>query len=69
MKTFGNPWLSFAAPFLILLAIFGYGQREGSDKVQSIPAFLVGCGLISTGLIRRNRRRRFLLMEIRTSDK
>ena len=46
MKRFVNPLLSLAAPFLILVAGIGLFQREGSDRLQSLPALLVGTGLI-----------------------
>tara|TARA_Y100001968_G_scaffold215181_1_gene197948 strand:- start:290 stop:511 length:222 start_codon:yes stop_codon:yes gene_type:complete len=64
MKRLGNPLISISAPLLILLAIFGFLHREGRDKVQSIPALLVGGGVILTGTVRRFRRRRMLLSEI-----
>ena len=65
MKRLGNPLISISAPLLILLAIFGFLHREGRDKVQSIPALLVGGGVILTGTVRRFRRRRMLLVEIK----
>tara|TARA_Y100001968_G_C19377565_1_gene728505 strand:- start:513 stop:731 length:219 start_codon:yes stop_codon:yes gene_type:complete len=69
MKRFGNPLLSFAAFFLILLAILGLFYREGKEKVQTIPSFVVGGGLIIASGMRRTRRRRMLLKEIRTNKK
>ena len=66
MKHFGNPLLSLAAPFLIMLALFGLLLREGRERVQVIPAISVGGGLIIASLIRRNQRRKMLLFEIRT---
>lgn len=66
MKRFWNPLLSLAAPFLIVLALFGLLQREGRERVQVIPAISVGGGLIIASLIRRNRRRKMLLFKIRT---
>ena len=65
MKSFGNPLISLAAPLLILLAITGFLHRDGKDKIQTIPALVVGSGLIFTGTIRRFRRRRMLLLEIK----
>ena len=69
MKRFGNPFLSFAAPLLIMLAILGIVQREGKERVQSLPAFCVGGGLILASAIRRGRRRKMLLFEIRNTEK
>ena len=63
----GNPFLSVAAPLLILVAIFGFFHRDGSDRVQALPAVFVGVGLIVTGSIRRGRRRKMLYAEIKQS--
>ena len=65
MKRLGNPLISFAAPLLILLAITGFLHREGKYKIQAIPSLVVGTGLVLTGTIRRFRRRRMLLLEIK----
>ena len=65
MKRLGNPLISISAPLLILLAITGFLHRDGKDKLQTIPALVVGTGLILTGTIRRFRRRRMLLLEIK----
>ena len=65
MKRFGNPLISISAPLLILLAITGFLHREGKDKIQGIPALIVGSGLVLTGGVRRFRRRRMLLLEIK----
>ena len=69
MKRFGNPLLSFAAPLLIMLAILGVVQRDRKERVQSLPAFFVGGGLILASAIRRGRRRKMLLFEIRNTEK
>ena len=65
MNRLGNPLISFAAPLLILLAITGFLHRDGNDKIQTIPALVVGNGLILTGAVRRFRRRRMLFLEIK----
>ena len=65
MNRIGNPLISFSAPLLILLAITGFLHREGKDKIQAIPALVVGNGLILTGAVRRFRRRRMLFLEIK----
>ena len=65
MKRLGNPLISISAPLLILLAITGFLHREGKDKIQTIPALIVGSGLVLTGTVRRFRRRRMLLLEIK----
>ena len=65
MKKSGNPLISISAPLLILLAITGFLHREGKNKIQSIPALVVGSGLIFSGTVRRFRRRRMLLFEMK----
>ena len=65
MKRLGNPLISISAPLLILLAITGFLHREGKDKIQVIPALVVGSGLVMTGAVRRFRRRRMLFLEIK----
>ena len=65
MKRLGNPLISISAPLLILLAVTGFFYREGKDKIQAIPALIFGSGLVLTGTVRRFRRRRRLLFEIK----
>ena len=65
MNRLGNPLISISAPLLILLAITGFLHREGKDKIQGIPAFFVGSGLVLTGAVRRFNRRRMLFLEIK----
>ena len=65
MNRLGNPLISISAPLLILLAITGFLHREGKDKIQTIPALVVGSGLVLTGAVRRLRRRRMLFLEIK----
>ena len=65
MHRLGNPLISFSAPLLILLAITGFLHREGKDKIQAIPALVVGSGLVLTGAVRRFRRRQMLFTEIK----
>ena len=68
MKRFVNPLLSLAAPSLIVVAILGLLQREGSDRWQSLPALLAGVGLIVSGLFKRRRRRQKLFFAIRNKN-
>ena len=65
MNRLGNPLISISAPLLILLAITGFLHREGRDKIQAIPALVVGSGLVLTGAVRRCSRRRILFLEIK----
>ena len=65
MKRFANRLLSLAAPILIIVAVMGLLQREGSDRLQSLPALLVGVGLIISGFFKRRRRRQKLFLTLR----
>ena len=65
MNRLGNPLISISAPLLILLAIAGFFHREGKDRIQALPALVVGGGLVLTGAVRRFRRRRMLFLEIK----
>ena len=65
MNRLGNPLISISAPLLILLAITGFLHREGKDKIQALPSLVVGTGLVLNGTIRRFRRRRMLLLELK----
>ena len=65
MKRLGNPLISISAPLLIFLAVIGLVHREGKDKIKVIPSLSVGTGLVLTGTIRRFRRRRMLLLELK----
>ena len=69
MKAIGNSFLSLSAPLLIVLAILGLLQRQGTTRLQSVPAIVVGSGLIVSGAIGRFRRRRRLLMALMITDK
>ena len=60
-------WLSFGAPLMILLAVLASQQRQGSDRVQALPAVLVGSGLIISSAVGRRRRRGKLLKALRSS--
>ena len=65
MNRLGNPLVSISAPLLILLAITSFAHRDGKEKIQAIPALVVGTGLVLNGAIRRFRRRRMLFLEMK----
>ena len=67
MKRQVQIWLSFGAPLLVLLAVLAAQQRQGSDKVQALPAVLVGSGLIISSAVGRRRRRGRLLAALTRS--
>ncbi len=68
MGRFSNSLLSLAAPLLMVVAILGLFQRQGSSWLQTLPAVMVGAGLIVSGAFVRRRRRRQLLLAIRKTD-
>ena len=68
MKSFRNSWLSLAAPLLVLLAIFGFLQRKGNDKIQSIPAFIIGSGLIFSSLVGHQFTRKRILYDLHNTN-
>ncbi len=67
-KSIGFQLLSLGSLFLILLAILGLNQRQGTDKFQSLPALIVGTGLIVSGALGRSRRRDKLLKALRKTN-
>lgn len=62
----GHVWLSLAAPLLTLLGLVAFLQRQGNDKLQALPAILVGIGLVISAVLGRRRRRSRLLMALRS---
>ena len=59
--------LSLAAPLLVLLGVVALLQREGADKLQSLPAILVGAGLVIHAVVGRRRRRHRLVVALRSN--
>ena len=57
-------WVSLGAPLLILLALLATNQRQGKDRVQVLPAVLVGSGLIINSALGRQRSRARLLADL-----
>ncbi len=57
--------LSCAAPCLIVISVFGFCYRKDNDRVQAIPALVVGTGIIFSNAIGRTKRRNKLLNEMR----
>lgn len=60
--------IALATPLLIvlaLLALFGVGQRQGAERLQALPALLIGSGLLVAGSAGYGRRRRQLLRALR----
>ena len=57
-------WVCLGAPLLVLLALLATNQRQGKDRVQVLPAVLVGSGLIISSALGRQRRRARLLADL-----
>ena len=57
--------LALSSPLLILLGVVGLLHRQGADRVQALPAILIGAGLLCTSWLRRRRRRREILRALR----
>lgn len=57
--------LALSSPLLILLALLVLLTRQGADRLPALPALVIGCGLLSTSVLRRRRRRRELLRALR----
>ena len=69
MKRFVNPLLSLSAPLLIVVALIGLIPRNGTTRLKSLPAFIVGAGLIiNSALVRRHRRQRLLFAIRKTNN-
>ena len=58
---FSRNLLATATPLLILLGLLGVLVRQGSDRLQAVPALLIGLALLLQSLWRWRRRRRALL--------
>ena len=64
MKNSKNLFVSLAAPSLVLISLLGFVHRKDNDRVQAVPALLVGIGLIFSNAIGRTKRRKKLLNEM-----
>ena len=57
--------LALSSPLLIVLALVVLLQRQGADRLQAIPALLIGSGLLIFSHVSRRRRRRAVLAALR----
>ena len=62
-------WLALSTPLLIGLGLLGLLLRQGSDRLQALPALLIGIGLLLQSLWSWRRRRRLLLAALRERDR
>ena len=58
---FSRDLLALATLLLILLALAGLILRQGSDRLQALPALLIGFALLLQSVWSWRRRRRALL--------
>ncbi|MCP9849512.1 DUF3188 domain-containing protein [Cyanobium sp. Morenito 9A2] len=58
--------LAIASPLLILLALVALLSRQERERLQAVPALLIGSGLLATSAIVRGQRRRALLNALRS---
>ena len=68
MKFSSNYVLSFGAPMLLLISMLGLIPREDSNRLQLLPSFCIGSGLIISGAFARRRRRADLLISLKKTD-
>jgi len=61
-------WLAAATLLLILLGVVGLLLRQGSDRLQAIPALAIGVALLLQSSWRWRRRRRALLAALRDEE-
>jgi hypothetical protein len=61
-----NTLLALSAPLLLLVALLVLVQRRGPDRIQALPALVIGGSLLGTSLYSRRRRRRRLLAALRS---
>ncbi len=57
--------VALSAPLLILLALVSLFSRHGNQRLQAVPALLIGSGLLVSSGVRRAQRRRVLLEALR----
>jgi hypothetical protein len=61
---FSRDLLALATPLLILLSLVGMALRQGSDRLQALPALVIGVALLLQSAMSWRRRRRALLMAL-----
>ncbi|QVV66995.1 DUF3188 domain-containing protein [Synechococcus sp. LA31] len=62
---FSRDLLALATPLLILLGLAGVALRQGSDRLQAVPALVIGVALLLQSAWSWRRRRRALLEALR----
>ena len=62
---FSRDLLALATPLLILLGLAGVALRQGSDRLQAVPALVIGVALLLQSAWSWRRLRRALLEALR----
>ena len=62
---FSRDLLALATPLFILLGLAGVALRQGSDRLQAVPALVIGVTLLLQSAWSWRRRRRALLEALR----
>ena len=62
---FSRDLLALATPLLVLLGLVGVALRQGSDRLQALPALVIGVTLLLQSAWSWRRRRRALLEALR----
>lgn len=65
---FSRDLLALAVPLLVLVGAVGLLLRQGSDRLQAIPALVIGIALLVQSGWSWRRRRRALLQALRERD-
>ena len=61
-------WVTLGAPLLIGVAILSLQLRQGRERIQVLPAVLVGSGLIASPSLGRRLRRSRLLQDLQRAQ-
>ncbi|WP_311133978.1 DUF3188 domain-containing protein, partial [Synechococcus sp. CS-205] len=56
-RSFLRIMLALSAPLLILLALLSMASRRGNQRLEAVPALLIGSGLLVSSGMRRAQRR------------
>jgi len=67
MKRLSLSFVSLGAPLLLMLSLVAVQQRQGRDRIQALPAALVGTGLMISSAVGRRRHRARILSALRSS--
>tara|TARA_B100002019_G_scaffold55972_1_gene48085 strand:- start:478 stop:693 length:216 start_codon:yes stop_codon:yes gene_type:complete len=69
MKIYKRLFLSFVAPFMILISAIGLILRESSEKIYYLPIGLMGISIILEKDVRRKLDRKNILKKIKSYQK